>query len=171
MQAKLALVGCAGVRKDKTLLGELADNISSRSHFPESFTMLPLPEDMRPVPSHVEERIESTAIHNTHSWTDVSDNIVSAEDGTVQVSAEYLLQRLGEVGTWKFTRSHNAMVKIFNVSKNAEVGNAMVAHVLLQSLSLAKSEHQEYINRTPMIFKFLNSTKMGGITFRYVGVD
>jgi hypothetical protein len=71
MQAELAAVGCAGVRKNKTLLGELDDNISSRSHLPESFTMLPVPEDRRPVPSPVEERIESTAIHNTHSWTDV----------------------------------------------------------------------------------------------------
>jgi hypothetical protein len=69
------------------------------------------------------------------------DNIVSAGDGTIHVSAEYLLQRLGEVGTFKVIRSHNAMVKIFNVSKNAEVGNVMVAHALSQSLSLTKSEH------------------------------
>jgi hypothetical protein len=47
----------------------------------------------------------------------------------------------------------------------------MVAHALSQSLSLTQSEHQEYIKRTPMIFKFLNPTKMGGITFRYAGVD
>jgi hypothetical protein len=130
-----------------------------------------VPKDRRPVPSPVEERIESTAIYNTHSWTDVLDNTGSAGDGTLQVSAEYLLQRLGEVGTLKFTRSHNAMGRIFNVSKNADVGNVMVAHALSQSLSLTKSEHQEYISRTPMIFKFLNSTKMGRITFRYAGVD
>jgi hypothetical protein len=100
MQARLAAVGCAGVkRKDKTLLGELADNISSRSHLPKSFTMLPMPEDRRPVPSLVEERIESMVMHNTHSWTDVLDDIVSAGDGTVQISAEYLLKKLGEVST------------------------------------------------------------------------
>jgi hypothetical protein len=63
------------------------------------------------------------------------------------------------------------MVRICNVSNNAEVGNAMVAHALSQSLSLTKNEHQEYIKRTPMIFNFLNSTKMGGITVRYAGVD
>jgi vesicle coat complex subunit len=133
--------------------------------------MLPVPEDRRPVPSPVEERIESTAIYNTHSWTDVLDNIVCAGDGTVKVSAEYLLHRLGEVGTLNFIRSHNAMVRMLNVSKNAEVGNVMVLHALSQSLSLTKSEHQEYISRTPIIFKFLNSTKIGGITFRYAGVD
>jgi hypothetical protein len=102
MQANLASVGCigTGVRKqDKILLGELADNISTRNHLPESFTMLPEPEDRRPVPSPVEERIESTVMHNTHSWTDVLDNIASAGDGTVQVSAEFLLQKLGEGGT------------------------------------------------------------------------
>jgi hypothetical protein len=83
MQAKLAAVGCVGVRKDKILLGELANKISSRSNLPESFTMLPVPEDRRPVPSQVEEMIESTVIHNTHSRTDVLDNIVNTGDGTV----------------------------------------------------------------------------------------
>jgi hypothetical protein len=70
MQARFALVGCigTGIRKqDKILLGELADNISARNHLPESFTLLPDPEDRRPVPSPVEERIESTVMHNTHS--------------------------------------------------------------------------------------------------------
>jgi hypothetical protein len=99
------------------------------------------------------------------------DNLVNTGEGIVQVSADYMLQRLGEVGTLKFIRKHNGMVRICNVSKNAEVGNAMVAHALSQSLSLTQSEHQEYIKRTPMIFKFLNPTKMGGITFRYAGVD
>ena len=42
---------------------------------------------------------------------------------------------------------------------------------LSKSLSLIPAEHLEYINRTPMIFKFLNPSKMGGITFRYGGVD
>jgi hypothetical protein len=82
----------------------------------------------------------------------------------VQVAADYLLQRLGEVGTLKFIRMHNAMIRINNVSKNAEVRNAIIAHALSQSLSLSPSEHQEYIPRTPMILKFLYPTKMGGIT-------
>jgi hypothetical protein len=171
MQARLAAVGCVGVRKDKTLLGELVDNISSRSHLPESFTMLPTPEDKRPVPSPVEKRIESKVMHNTHSLTVVLDNIVSAGDGIVQISVEYLLRKLGEIGTLQFIRSHNAMVRIYNVTKNAEIENVMIAYAVSQSLSLTKSEHQEYINRTPMIFKFLNSTKMGGITFRNAVVD
>jgi hypothetical protein len=91
MESNVAAIGCARVRKDKTLLGELANNSSSRSHLPESFTMLLVPEDRRPVPSQVEERIESMSIHNTHSRTDVLDNIVNAGDGTVHVSAKYLL--------------------------------------------------------------------------------
>jgi hypothetical protein len=100
MQARRAAVGCAVVRKqDKILLGELASNISSKSHLPESFTMLPLPEDRIPVLSQVEDRIEMTAIHNTHSWEDVVDNLVKTGEGIVQVAADYLLQRLGEVGT------------------------------------------------------------------------
>jgi hypothetical protein len=169
MQARFASVGCVGTgvgKHDKILLGELADNISTRNHLPESFTMLPEPEDKRLVPSPVEETIESTVMHNTHSWTDVLDNIVSAGDGMVQVSAEFLLQKLGEGGTLKFIRAHNAMVRIYKVAKNAQIGNVMVAHAVSQHLSLTKSEHKDYLNHTPMIFKFLKSTKMGGITFR-----
>jgi hypothetical protein len=94
MQARFAAVGCTGLRKqDKTLLREFANNISSKSHLPESFTMLLVQEDRRPVLSQVEERIETTAIHNTHSWADVVDNLVNTGDGKVQVSADYLLQR------------------------------------------------------------------------------
>ncbi len=63
------------------------------------------------------------------------------------------------------------MIIIYNVAKNAHIGNVMVAHAVSQYLSLTKSEHKDYLNRTPTIFKFLNSTKMGGITFRYSGVD
>ena len=93
MQARLASVGCArSVRKhDKKILGELADNISTRDHLPESFTLLPEPENRRPVPSPVEERIESMVMHTNHSWTDMMKNIVSAGDGMAQVSAESLL--------------------------------------------------------------------------------
>ena len=80
MQARFASVGCVGsVRKqDKGILGELADNISTRDHLPESFTLLPELEDRRPVPSPIEERIESTVKHTKHSWTDMLDNIVCA---------------------------------------------------------------------------------------------
>jgi hypothetical protein len=133
--------------------------------------VLPLPEDRRPVISQMEERIQTTAIHNTHSGEDVVDNLVTTGEGIVQVSAEYLLQRLGEVGAFKFIRKHNVMVRINNISKNVEIGNAMIAHAQSQSLSLSPSEHQDYIQRTPMNFKFLNFNKMGGITFRYAGVD
>jgi hypothetical protein len=77
-------------KQDKILLGDLASNISSKSHLPELFTMLPLPEDRRPVISQIEERIKATAIHNTHSWEDVVDNLVTTGEGIVQVSAEYL---------------------------------------------------------------------------------
>jgi hypothetical protein len=122
MHARFASVGCVGtgVRKhDKILLEELAGNISTRNHLPESFTMLPETDDRRPVPSPVEERIESTVMHNTHSWTDVLNNLVSAGDGMVQVSAEFLLQKLGEGGTLKIFRAHNATVRIYNVAKNA----------------------------------------------------
>ena len=78
MQARLASVGCAGsVRKqDKKILGELADNISSRDHLPESFTLLPEPENRRPVPSPVEERIELTVMHTNQSWTDIMKKLV-----------------------------------------------------------------------------------------------
>jgi hypothetical protein len=84
MQTRFAALGCEGIRKqDKILLGELANNISSKSHLPESFTMLPLEEDRRPVLSHIEERIETTAIHNTHSWADVVDSLVNTGEGIV----------------------------------------------------------------------------------------
>jgi hypothetical protein len=55
MHARFASVGCLGsVRKqDKKILGELADNISTRDHLPESFTLLLELEDRRSVPSHV----------------------------------------------------------------------------------------------------------------------
>ena len=122
MQARLASVGCAGsVRKqDKKILGELADNISTRDHLLESFTLLPEPENRRPVPSPVEERIESTVMHTNHSWTHMMKNIVSAGDGMAQVSAEFLLQQLGEGDTLKFIRAHNAVIRISNVAKNAQ---------------------------------------------------
>jgi hypothetical protein len=81
-------------KQDKKILGELADNISTRDHLPESFTLLPEPENRRPVPSPVQERIVSTVMHTNHSWTDMMKNIVSAGDGMAQVSAEFLLQQL-----------------------------------------------------------------------------
>jgi hypothetical protein len=99
------------------------------------------------------------------------NNIVTTGSGVVQLSSDWLFQRLGEIGTLDFIRKHNAMVRINNVSKNVEIGNAMMAHILSRSISLSPSEHQDYINRNPMIFKFLNPTKIGGITFRYAGVD
>jgi hypothetical protein len=173
MQARFASVGCVGIvrKHDKKLLGELADNISTRNHLPESFTLLPNPEGRRPVPSHVKERIESTVMHNIHSWTDMLDNLVSTGDGMAQLLAEFLLQKLGEGGTLKFIGAHNAMIRIYNVAKNAQIGNVMVAHAVSHHLSLTKSEHEDYLNRTPMIFEFLNSTKYGGIKLRYSGVD
>jgi hypothetical protein len=88
----------------------------------------------------------------------------------VQVSSEWLLQQLGDTGTLDFIRKHNAMIRINNVPKNEEIGNAMMAHIMSKSISLTPSEHQDYIARNPMIFKFLNPSKMGGITFRYAGV-
>jgi hypothetical protein len=71
----------------------------------------------------------------------------------------------------KFIGAHNAMMRISNVANNAQIGNVMVAHAASQHLSLTKSEHKDYLSHTPMIFKFLNSDKYGGITFRYSGVD
>jgi hypothetical protein len=85
------------------------------------------------------------------------DNIVSAGDGMAQLSAEFLLQKLGEGGTLKFIRAHNAVIRISNVAKNAQIGNAMVAHAVLKHLSLNKRERKDYISRKPMIFKFLNA--------------
>jgi hypothetical protein len=119
----------------------------------------------------VEERIETTAIHNAHSWEDVVVNLVTKGEVIVQVAADYLLQRLKIVGTLKFIKKNNAMIRMNHFPKNAEDGNVIVAHALSQSLSLSQSEHQEYLQRTPMIFKFQNPTKMGGKTFRYTGVD
>jgi hypothetical protein len=56
MQVRKALIGCGGVasagvtrKQDKIILGELAGNISTRNHLPESFTTLPVPEDRIPV--------------------------------------------------------------------------------------------------------------------------
>jgi hypothetical protein len=88
MQAKKAAVGLVGVdakeeltrKEDKILRGELASNISSKSHLPESFSLMPLPEDRRPVISQIEERFETTTIHNTHSWEDVADNLVTTRE-------------------------------------------------------------------------------------------
>ena len=173
MQVRLASVGCAGaVRKqDKRILGELADNISTRDHLPESFTLLPEPENRRPVLTPVEERIESTVMHTNHSWTDMMKNIVSAGDGMAQVSAEFLLQQLGDSDTLKFIRAHKAVIRISNEANNAQLGNVMVTHSVSKHLSFSKNEHKDYISRTPMIFKFLNTDKANGITFSYQGVD
>ena len=153
MQARLASVGCAGsVRKqDRKILGELADNISTRDHLPESFTLLPEPEDRRPVHSPVEERIESTVMHTNHSWTDMMKNIVSAGDGMAQVSAEFLLQQLGETDTLKFIRAHKAVIRISNVAKDAQLGNVMVTHAVSKRLSFSKNEHKVYISITPRV--------------------
>ena len=100
--------------------------------------MLPELEDRRPVPSPVEERIESTVMHTNHSWTDMMKNIVSAGDGMAQVSAEFLLQQLGEGDTLKFIRAHNVVIRISNVAKNAQLGNVMVAHAVSKHLSFSK---------------------------------
>jgi hypothetical protein len=99
------------------------------------------------------------------------NNIVTAGSGVVQVSSEWLLQQLGETGTLDFISKHNAMIRINNVSKNVEIGNAIMAHILSRSISLTPSEHHDYTTRNPMIFKFLNPTKMGGITFCRSGLD
>jgi hypothetical protein len=115
--------------------------------------------------------LKTLRIHRIICRPSYFDSLVTTGERIVQVAADYLLQRLGEVGTLKFIRKHNAMIIIYNVSKNAEVRNAMVAHALSQSLSLSPSKHDEYILRTPMTFKFLNPTKIVGITFRYAGVD
>jgi hypothetical protein len=88
-----------------------------------------------------------------------------------QLSAEFLLQKLGEGGTLKFIRAHNAMIRIYSVAKNAQIVNVMVAHAVSQHLSLTKSEHKDDLSRTLMIFKFLNADKFWGITFIYSGVD
>jgi hypothetical protein len=108
--------------------------------------------------------LKTLRIHRIICRPSYFDSLVTTGERIVQVAADYLLQRLGEVGTLKFIRMHNAMIRINNVSKNAEVRNAIIAHALSQSLSLSPSEHQEYIPRTPMILKFLYPTKMGGIT-------
>jgi hypothetical protein len=96
------------------------------------------------------------------------NNIIT---GIVQVSSEWLLQQLVETGTLDFIRKHNAMIRTNNVSKYVEIGNAMMTRILSRSISLTPSEHHDYTTRNPMIFKFLNPTKMGGITFIYAGVD
>jgi hypothetical protein len=99
------------------------------------------------------------------------ENIGSEGDGMAQLSAEFLLQKLAEGGTLISIRAHNAMIRISNVAKNAQIGNVMVAHAVSKHLSLTKSEHKDYLSQPPMIFKFLNADKFNGITFRYSGVD
>jgi hypothetical protein len=68
MEVKRALIGIASTgvtrKQDKVLLGELADSISTCNHLPESFTILPSPEDRRPVQSEGQERIEPTIIQD-----------------------------------------------------------------------------------------------------------
>jgi hypothetical protein len=174
MQVRRALAGNAKPvvrRQDKILLGELADSISTINHLPESFTILPAPEDRRPVQTEGLETIEPTIIHKPHSWVDLMNNIVTAGSGVVQVLSDRLLQQLGETGTLDFIRKHNAVIRVNNVSNNAQIVNAMMAHSMSKSISLTSSEHQDYINRNPMIFKFLNPSKEGRITFRYAGMD
>jgi hypothetical protein len=110
-------------------------------------------------------------MHTNHSWTDMMKNIVSAGDGMAQVSAEFLLQQLGDSDTLKFIRAHKAVIRISNDANNAQLGNVMVTHSVSKHLSFSKNEHKDYISRTPMIFKFLNTDKANGITFSYQGVD
>jgi hypothetical protein len=92
-----------------------------------------------------------------------------------------VIEALGKTGTLDFIRKHNALIRVNNVSNNAPTGNAMMAHhsrwlsgdvaPMSKSMSLTSSEHKDYINRNPMIFKFLNPSKEGGVTFRYAGMD
>jgi hypothetical protein len=82
--------------QDKVLLKELAHNISTKNHLPESFTILPAPEDRRPVQSDLQEATEPNYIHKSQTWESHVNSIVKAGSGEVQVSADWLLQQLGE---------------------------------------------------------------------------
>jgi hypothetical protein len=62
------------------------------------------------------------------------NKIVTAGSGVMQISSEWLLQQLGETGTLDFIKKHNAMVRVNNVSKNAQIGNAMMAHIMSKSI-------------------------------------
>jgi hypothetical protein len=116
MQVRRALAGTAkptakpvvtkSRKQDKVLLGELAASISTRNHLPKSFTILPAPEDRRPVQNDEQETIEPTLIHKPHTWEDLMNNIVTAGSGVVQFSSDLLLQQLGETGTLDFIRKH-----------------------------------------------------------------
>jgi hypothetical protein len=77
-------------------------------------------------------------MHTNLSWTDMVNNIVSAGDGMAQVSADFLLQQLGEGDTLKFIRAHNAVIRISNVAKDAQFGNVMVTHAVSKRLSFSK---------------------------------
>jgi hypothetical protein len=157
----------------------VANKISTKNHLPESFTILPAPEDRRPVQGNLQETLEPISIHKSQTWDDHVNSIVKAGSGEVQVSADWLLQQLGETGTLDFIRKYRAMIKIYNVS-STQVGNAMMAHnsrwlsndiTPVSNMSLSAGKHQEYIDRNPMIFKFANPNKEGGVTVRYGGMD
>jgi hypothetical protein len=103
MQVRRALVGSVKPARpktvvtkartqDKVLLKELANNISTKNHLPESFTILPAPEDKRPVQGNLQETSAPIYIHKSQTWDDHVNSIVKAGSGEVQVSAEWLLQ-------------------------------------------------------------------------------